>query len=69
MTEAAMQLITPVGDNAYDLVGRNVCTGDHKVSKTILFCVFIFALVFSFPPLFSLSFCHCLLYTYTLGIH
>eukprot|EP01147_Barroeca_monosierra_P010289 gene10289-2435_t len=30
MTEAAMQLITPVGDNAYDLVGRNVCTGDHK---------------------------------------
>lgn len=36
MTPGAMHLVVPASNDAYDLIGRNVCMGDHKPVKLVV---------------------------------
>lgn len=38
MTEAALQLMEPADEHAYDIIGRRICMGDHKVGTGRAFC-------------------------------
>ncbi|EGD73887.1 inositol polyphosphate-5-phosphatase [Salpingoeca rosetta] len=36
MTEAALELMEPVDEHAYDIIGRDICMGDHKPVKLVV---------------------------------